>query len=232
MKKSINKKIVILLSMSVISTSLMSDNFSWSDYKKSLPSSIIEQNSKSKSERTKNNIKKHLDVDVERRTLAEIRREQNSKNLTISAIFRNQQTWETGGVAAIPGVSDGIDPVENKTSQIGVSISGRFDLMSIGKKLPDTYATIDVFEDNIWIGISRRIQGDDRLGLFSDIGAGLFFQMQETVREQDMYMYAFFKLGYNFKDWNIKAGVNIPSDSFGNGFFDSTQFNISVGWRF
>jgi hypothetical protein len=233
MKISFNKKLLLLLSIGIIGISnIQADDFNWSSYKKTLPASIIQGNDLTKRERTQENIKKRLDVDVERRTLSEIKQGQNSKSLTISALFRNSETYVSGVSAPIPGVSAGSVGVENETSQIGVSISGRFDLISIGKKFNNTYATVDVFQDSIWIGVSRRIQADDRLGLFSDIGGGLFFQMKDTVRKEDMYMYGFYKIGYNFEDWNIKAGINIPSDAFDNGFFDTTQFNLSIGWRF
>jgi len=228
-----NKKALIIFSLSALcAINSIADDFSWSDYKKTLPSSIIEGNDKTKSEKTRENIKKHLGVDVERRTLEEIRQDQTTKNLTISALFRNTQTYTEGGTEEIPGVSAAIPGTESTTTPIGVSITGRFDLMSIGKKMPNVYATIDVYQDNIWMGLSRRIQAYNRLGLFSDVGAGLFFQMIDTTRTKDMYLYGYYDLGWNFKEWNIKAGIKIPSDAFDNGFFDTTQYSIAIGWRF
>lgn len=228
-----NKKIILLCSISAVcAMNLSADEFNWSTYKKTLPSSIIEQNDLSTKEMTREQIKKQHDVDVERRTLSEIKRDQTSKNLTVSAMFRNSQTFYTGGTPAIPGVSAGTPAVANNTSQFGISVVGRFDLMPIGKKFNNTYAHIDVFEDSIFMGFSRRIQAENRKGLFSDIGGGLFFQTQETVRKKDMFMYGFIRVGYNFDDWNIKVGTNIPSDAFDKGFFNTTQYNVSIGWRF
>jgi len=226
------KKSLFLLVVANIfyANNVLAEEFSWTEYKKTLPASIIEQNDKTKAEQTKENIKKRYDVDVDRRTLEDIKRDQASNNLTISVLFRQSKDYVSQS-----SYFDGItytDEVISKTSTVGISITGRFDLISIGKKYTNTYANIDVFEDSIWMGLSRRIQAYNRLGLFSDVGAGLFFQTQDTTRKSDMYLYGYFKLGYNFEDWNVKVGINVPSDSFNSGFVNSSVVNVSLGWRF
>ena len=214
----------------LITGSLQADTFYWSDYKKTLPSSIIENNGKTDAERTKEQIKKQHDVNVDRRTLEEIKQEQNTKTLAVYASIRQSKDYE--GIPTLDYTTFESIATQEQTSSFGISIDARFDLLSIGKKYSNTYAEINVFEDNIWMGFSRRIQSFDRKGLFSDIGGGIFFQMKDTTREQDLYYYGLFRLGYNFDDWSIKAGVDLPSDSFEKGILNTIQPHLSIGWRF
>jgi len=209
-----------LLLSTVVSSSLFADTFSWQEYKKTLPDDIIKENKYTDEEKTKNYIKKRYNVSVDKRTLEEIKREQRSKNLEVSALFRGSQDYKN---------ASGED---ESTSNFGIGITGRFDLMAIGKKLDDTYAEIDVWDDSVWMGLGKRIQSDTRMGFFGDYGAGVVFQMKDTVREEDLYLYTYARLGWNFDDFTLKAGINVPSDAFSDGFVDNSIIMFSIGWRF
>jgi len=216
-------KFLMIGTVMLTSSNLMAEAFNWSEYKKTLPEDIIEQKTMSAKELTKKSIKKQHGVDVDRRTLAEIKKDRHTKTLEIAFTVKNPKSYTQIGT---------LTSSSEKTSAFGISLTGRLDFFSIGKDLGNTYATVDVFQENVWVGIAKRVQADNRLGLFSDIGAGLMFQMQETDRAKDVFMYGFVKVGYDFEDWTIKAGLNIPSDSFNSGFIDKSLVTASIGYRF
>jgi len=237
-----NKVTKYLALLTVSTTLLNAENFSWTKFEKEInfdyATKYNTENKLTPEEKTKKYIKNIHNIDVSRESLKDIKEKKNDK-IAVGLVFRNPKDYVSSTSTVNTGdlTNPVIENVDNISSldTFGLKLSSRLDLTSLGMS-GDKYANINVFGDLVEMTISKRIFVDDfDLGFFDSLnrwngpyvegGVGAAYQIKDTIKETGLSPMIMLGAGWNFKnEYEAKIEASVPSD-FEKGTI--SRFSIS-----
>jgi hypothetical protein len=217
MRNQFTKSIKLILLLSLLTPNLLlSKDFYWSSYKKTLN---LENQNDSKQRDLEQYAKAQYGVNISRdmKTLAEKEEERTSLNSDVGFIMRQSKEY----------LNDSLG-IEEKTRSLGVYMSALFDLGTIGVPLRQTYSTMYVFEDMINLTMGKKIQSTQKGGFFFETYGGVFFQLKNTFVDEGLYLNTGLNLGWNFEKWVLRVGGYLPIENIKT---ENINYYISMGMR-
>lgn len=179
----------------------------------------------SQQEKAQEHIKKEYGVSVSKQTMEDLKAEYTQKTLEVGFAYR-----VGGKYGEKEYFGTGVNDYEVKTekqSNLGLFINGKIDLSSIGQNLKNVYGNIDIFDDQVEVGVEKRItMNSDGSGLIGGVGAGISYQIKDTVREKgDTQFYLSGRVGYNMDNF----GIHLVSKYYGDSGKSAPNLKEKIG---
>lgn len=220
-----------------------SDSFSWNKIKKEIKSNNVvpskKEQSIEKSNQTKEYVKSQYGLNVNKKSAAQIQYEKINKNIEIGMLYRPMNSSEKTEESIVTN-PDGTNSIQTTTTSVskgnfGIFINGKLDLSSLGFNMQNLYASTEIYQDSVDIGLLKRfyLMNDNPYtteGLYAEGGAGVSYQTKSTDKETGTIdLYGKLGVGYNYENYNVNVAYKqyMESNTDKNGLFQ-----IGAGYRF
>jgi len=221
---------IILSSILLLSfSSLSAESFNWSEIK----TKIVNEDSKTESEDTKQYIEDNYGMNVDKKSVEQITTESKQKKTAISLILRNPQEYSV----ETTDYTDPANPITTteieETDFWGVGIEGKLDFSALGKITNQLYGEIELYTDIMNVGLVKKWFpfGSPYTNEGFSVGAGGYigYVLKDGYRtKSDLVLSAGLLTSYNFENWQV--GVNYKYDK--DMISASDGFTFNIGYRF